>query len=222
MIDSTILATIPGADFAYVARFVSDESVRYYLQGVQVAPLATGGVTLAATTGHVLGAMRLSAIEASATATFILGAHKDLLRACKPRKNNPHTIVCRADRVDVYENYNAAEPGTPVYTGHKPYVDGTFPDWRRVLPTTVSGSRSEAPHKDGTAPTWMAINPTLLALFAGTGDTLGGVSFDWNGGGAILVANGDTRFLGVIMPMRAATTDADILDRRAFVAGGAA
>ncbi len=220
MTDTTILATIPGADFAYVARFISDESVRYYLKGVQVAPLATGGVTLVATTGHVLGAMRLSAVEASATATFILGASKDLLRACKPRKNNLRTIVCRPDRVDVYENYNAEEPGTPVYTGHKPYVDGTFPDWRRVLPTTVSGARNEAPRGAGTAPTWAGLNPTLLALFAGTG--ISGVSFSWNGDGAILVANSDPRFLGVIMPMRATTTDADILDRRAFVAGGAA
>jgi len=219
--NDTILATIPGADFAYVARFISAEETRYYLKGVQVAPLTTGGITLVATTGHVLGAMRLSAVEASATAPFILGASKDLLRACKPRKNNPHTIVCRADRVDVYENYNAEEPGTPVYTGHKPYIDGTFPDWRKVLPATVSGSRNEAPRGDGTAPTWVGLNPTLLALFAGTGDTPG-VSFDWNGDGPILVANGDTRFLGVIMPMRRTETDADILDLRAFVAGGAA
>lgn len=218
--NDTILATIPGANFAYVARFVSDDAVLYYLQGVHVAPLVTGGVTLVATDGYVLGAMRLQATEASAAATFILGASKDLLRACKPRKNNPHTIVCRADRVDVYESYNAEEPGTPVYTGHKPYIDGTFPDWRRVLPATVSGSRKEAPRGDGTAPTWMALNPTLLALFAGSG--VPGVSFDWNGAGAILVANSDPRFLGVIMPMRATTTDADILDRHAFVAGGVA
>ena len=220
MIDSTILATIPGADFAYIARFISDEETRYYLKGVQVAPLPTGGATLVATTGHVLGAMRLQATEASATATFILSASKDLLRACKARKGNPHTIVCRPDRVDVYENYNAEEPGTPVYTGHKPYVEGPFPEWRRVLPATVSGSRSEAAHKEGAAPTWMALNPQLLALFAGS-DTPG-VSFDWHGGGAILVVNSDPRFLGVIMPMRATTTDAGILDRRAFVAGGVA
>ena len=220
--NDTILATIPGADFAYVARFISDESVRYYLQGVQVAPLITGGVTLVATTSRVLGAMRLQATEASATATFILSASKDLLRACKARKRILRTIVCRADRVDVYESYNtdAEKPGTPVYTGHRPYIDGTFPDWRKVLPATVSGSRSEAAHKEGTAPTWMALNPTLLALFAGSG--VPGVSFDWNGAGAILVANSDPRFLGVIMPMRATTTDADILDRRAFVAGGVA
>ena len=220
MNDTPILATIPGADFAYVARFISDESVRYYLQGVQVAPLVTGGVTLVATDGHVLGAMRLQATEASATATFILSAGKDLLRACKARKSNLHTIVCRPDRVDVYENYNAEEQGTPVYTGHKPYVEGPFPDWRKVLPATVSGSRKEAPRGDGTAPTWVGLNPQLLALFAGFDGP--GVSFDWNGDGAILVVNSDPRFLGVIMPMRAITTDAGILDRRAFVAGGVA
>ena len=181
--NDTILATIPGADFAYIARFVSDEETRYYLKGVQVAPLATRGVTLVATTGHVLGAMRLQAVEASATATFILSASKDLLRACKPRKGNPHTIVCRPDRVDVYENHNAEEPGTPVYTGHKPYVEGPFPDWRRVLPATVSGSRNEAPRGDGTAPNWVALNPQLLALFAGVDAP--GVSFDWSGAGGV-------------------------------------
>ena len=211
------LATIPAADFAYIARFASTEHVRPYLMGVCIEPGAN--VRLIATDGHIMGALRLDAGQGTAAGgtPFILATNKDLLRACKPVKSRARTIVCSLDRVEVFEDYDATAPGTPVYTGHKPYVDGQFPDWRRVMPRAISGTRTYT-RGDGTIAPPVGVNPELLARFA-ISDKNSGIAFSWNDSGPLLVATSDPRFIGVCMPMNGSTTDADILARRAHVLG---
>jgi len=211
------LATIPAADFAHLARFASADHVRPYLMGVCIEPGAN--VRLIATDGHIMGALRLDADQgtAAASAPFILATSKDLLRACKAIKGRARTIVCSPDRVEVFEDYDATAPGTPVYTGYKPYVDGQFPDWRRVMPRVISGTRTYK-RGDGTIAPPVGVNPELLARFA-ISDKNAGISFSWNDSGPLLVATSDPRFIGVCMPMNGSTTDADILARRAHVLG---
>jgi hypothetical protein len=211
------LAIIPASDFAYIARFASASHARPYLMGVCIEPGAN--VRLIATDGHIMGALLLGGDQGTATAgpPFILAAHKDLLRACKAIKGRARTIVCSHDRVEVFEEYDAIAPGTPVYTGYKPYVDGQFPDWRHVMPRVISGTRTYT-RGDGTIAPPVGVNPELLARFA-ISDKNSGIAFSWNDSGPLLIATSDPRFIGVCMPMNGIMTDADILARRAHVLG---
>lgn len=217
-------AIIAGADFIYMSRFVSDEETRYYLKGVNVEAGADGGAVLASTNGSILGAMRLAKDEARFTAgapSFILASSKELLRAVKCAKREQSWLICRDDRIDVVKlNSTPADvaelesaPVTCSFPAGACYIDGTFPDWRRVMPEPKAAPR-EGSFKTGVKYS-VALNPELLALFAGAGDARG-VAFDWNGDGPILVANVDPRFIGVIMPIRLGATLEEIGERRAM------
>lgn len=230
------IAVIPAADFLYLTRFASDEETRYCLQGVAIQPSAGGGpneLTMIATDGHRMGILRQRPEEGWISHPgFILAADKSLIRACKGRKNEYVFLVCYADRVDVINGPapDLAEELASAY-GIAPsislpaasvYIDGTFPDWRRVLPPAgrkASGKR-QTKRGDGSA-SCVGINAEYLASFAAPEKTSGApIAFDWDGKNAIIVTNTDPRFLGVVMPLRSSRSAAEIAARRAAVIEG--
>ena len=223
---SNILAIVPAAEYLFMTRFASDEETRYYLKGVAIQPAVKFGAYLIATDGHAMGVMRLEDVAyvdaARAThAGFILSADKTLRAAVKCGKREQAWIVCRDDRADIVRLGASMSPtmddvatapvslSVPAATA---YIDGTFPDWRRVLPATITGKR-EGQHDTG-AEYCAAVRPDLLARFQREDKP---VSFDWSGTGAMMIDNGDERFIGVVMPHGNGRTMADIYARRDHV-----
>jgi len=99
---------------------VSNEETRYYLCGVQVEINATG-TTLAATNGHML-----------------LAAHDD-----KNTLDEPVKLIIPADIVKGFKPARgqtlvelSTEDGKTWRLGNTLFqpVDGTYPDWRRIVP----------------------------------------------------------------------------------------
>jgi len=113
--------------FAAVHAFTSADQTRYYLHGVLVEP---GGL-LIATDGHAL----FVALDHTATGLpnepVIISADKALLTAARNRK---------AGNIIFPDGYNGAATVTDdtdqaMGAGISRVIDGTFPDWRRVVPT---------------------------------------------------------------------------------------
>ena len=176
-----------------VSRFAAIKDIRYYLQGVLIesTPLQT---RLCATDGHTLAVHRADAKgdnEGSWTGILPLDAVTTLLKmkaTHKTLKDAPiylsvqesgeircdwigQSIICRA-------------------------VDGKFPDYRRVIPSSLDG-----------LPCW--INPDYLARIVDAAkDVNAGFTFGFNGTGSNLAHIGQD-MVAVVMPMRTElTTDA--------------
>ncbi len=219
---SNIMAIVPAAEYLFMCRFASDDDTRYYLKGVAIQPAPKAGAYLVATDGKAMGVMRLEDDQATAThAGFILSADKTIRAAVKCAKREQAWIVCRHDRADIVKLgaviYTAMDdlaiaPVSLSIPAATAYIDGTFPDWRRVLPGTITGKR-EGQHDTG-AEYCAAVRPDLLARFQREDKP---VSFDWNGTDAMTIDNGDERFIGVVMPHQNGRTMADIAARRDHV-----
>ena len=219
---SNIRAIVPAAEYLFMCRFASDEETRYYLKGVAIQPAPVPGAYLVATDGHAMGVMRLEGDQATAThAGFILSADKAIRAAVKSGKREQAWIICREDRADIVRlgasitptmDDLATAPVSLSIPAATAYVDGTYPAWDRVMPKTITGKR-EGQHDTG-AEYCAAVRPDLLARFQREDKP---VSFDWNGRGAMMIDNGDERFIGVVMPHGNGRTMADIAARRDHV-----
>lgn len=120
----------------------SSEETRYYLCGVYVEPHHAGGVTLTTTDGHRLLCIRDESGFADESAIIQLSA--DAIRACKGKKFETRTLIVDGLDATVYCSQNAEELGLPVAISAKCRVDGTFPDYRRVVPKDYSQTVSDA------------------------------------------------------------------------------
>lgn len=116
----------------YIA--VSTEETRYYLQGVFIEPMPNGGVTMAATDGHRL----LVCFDPSGAAAraAIIRLSKDALKACKPVKGDTRRlgVAFDAETATVWARKHEEAPELPVAISPGAEIDGTFPQWRRVVP----------------------------------------------------------------------------------------
>lgn len=129
------LFRVPAAALLALAPCVSTEETRYYLTGVCIEPSGW----MAATDGHVLGAVHAGAGRIAPARPLILRLPKPalaMLKACaKPReplwvsgaRENGDQIRLTPCNVD-----GVPWPAIPPAFGAE--IDGTFPDWRRVIP----------------------------------------------------------------------------------------
>lgn len=188
----------------------STEDTRFYLQGVQVEPHPQGGVLLVSTDGHRLLVVRDESGFADETA--IIKLDKDALKHCKSKRGDNREIVIDSGMHEAAIRLvlgTADEPEySPLAMAYQVRVDGTFPDYRHVIPTEFEG---------GTA----AFNGGYLGSFGDIGkelaDHVKGVNREFaamrvisNGDGPALVTwpgYSDLAF-GVLMPMRAPDADA--------------
>ena len=178
---------------------VSTEETRYYLNGINLE-FTPDGVTMCATDGHRMIVLRQPYGEHAAT-----GAHasvivpRDLVAKLKIKlKTLDETTLTIGD-----DGRLTFEHAGESYGGAR--VDGTFPDYRRIVPTDLDGKPAQ-------------YNPAYLADFAKARQELTGSKLDKDGKGSPIVRyNGlnpavvdfawDTGFdaFGVLMPLR--TTD---------------
>lgn len=219
---STAQTVIKAEDFAYLTRFCSVEETRYYLTGVYV-DVAAG--RLVATDSHRMGIIKPLPEEIHTTADaapVILANIKPLLQACKASRYAARWLRIFADRVEIVETSATAATAediatcelAPVLTfpAASVYIDGTFPDYARIVPKSTAGA----------APLF-GVNGNYVATFALPDKNRAAVTIAFSDaespdGSPLIVCNQDPRFLGVLMPMRGGKAPA-VADRLANVMG---
>jgi len=162
----------------------SKEETRYYLKGVAVQA-GDKGAFIVATDGHRAMAFRQSA-EAQAPVDIIIPA--GIIAGITVNKH-----VERAHLTCVGENLWRIDYGSTSVVFSP--IDGTFPDWRRVVPKEISGETAQ-------------FNPSYVGDFAKVAKALAAkgdcVKIAHNGGGPALVTFGDDiDGFGLLMPTRA-------------------
>lgn len=143
---------------------VSTEEARYYLNGVHVSPAPEGGAVITATDGHILitlhdpkgvvsgqGILALSKpMKAALKVTGIMLETRLLLARTTHGAGRAFVadVATRGDGDDYSPHAAASEifdaPDKRVVSAQfgPVLIDGTFPDWRRVLPSKL---RPDAP-----------------------------------------------------------------------------
>jgi DNA polymerase III sliding clamp (beta) subunit (PCNA family) len=173
----------------------SQEESRYYLRGVH---LSTTG-HLVTTDGHRMFVARLT----DRPAADVIVPYSDVQAALKLAGARAQDIEVTADRI-----------GQIAYTP----VDGTFPDWRRVVPTgeeLPSGKPDDAPNA-------VHFNHAYIGDLAKMGKLLGGTSMlhPVSASHPCLVTFGDRAdCFAVIMPVRRKIDRSAVLTRNVVMAG---
>lgn len=178
---------------------------RYYLNGVCIDVAVTGATeaVAVATDGHMLIAvpLQLDPDVTAAAGQYIIP--RELIDGLKARKGAFATVKLDARSVTI--NVGGANITAPL-------IDGQFPDWRRVVPRTVTGLASQIDadylHAMKKAHKLLggSYSPTVAHNGAETGD---------GGAARVLLAAGA---IGVIMPLRA---DKPVLETPAWLERGA-
>jgi hypothetical protein len=200
-----------NADYAHILTkqgFVSTEATRYYLCGVYVHPCVNQpGAFLVATDGHRLGCFYDADAQAPMPATVSLSA--DALRMTKPHKLDKRTIRVEATNIskEGFEQTRATggtvtlldDVGNVLCGKAGDVVDGTYPDWQRVVP-------SFALDEDKISPL-VSYNAAYLAAFGFRHPDMRNGPFitldQTDGKGPARVLNAHyPNFLGIIMPGR--------------------
>jgi len=189
----------------------SNEETRYYLRGVYIEPHAVAGVLLVATDGH-----RMVVIHDETgfcDKPVIVGLDKDALKATKKdkREREARRVVSDAEG-EVW--VNDCHGGKLTYV-KDPIVDGTFPDWRRVLP-----GKSQSVANPDVSLQWFnadylaAFGDVATALEGTSGRTFKGIRIEpgYNGGPALVRFGHRADAFGVIMSVRATNFDEGIPD----------
>ena len=119
----------------------STEETRYYLNGVYVS--LSGHIV--ATDGHRMFVGRLP------EGTIV---EKDIIIPLESVKAALKLVHRSAETTELTENLLGAIRFTP--------VDGTFPDWRRILPTGEGVEYTPAPNRPEDAPGFVQFNPAYI------------------------------------------------------------
>lgn len=191
---------MPVADFLAAARFISTEETRYYLGGVRVEKHGDGALAVA-TDGHRLGVQFAPTSICEVEGIWTCPKHLKLdKRKGAPqqwivgritsdgKRGRLHLVHFTNPGKDINQAELAAEyveTGLDEMSWGGMLIDGTYPDWRKVLPQAS---------KDDVV---RGFNGDYLKTF-GRALTLRGDSHS----APHLVMNGDENFIGVAMPMR--------------------
>lgn len=196
-----IKLTVRAEIIAVLKLFASDKDVRYYLNGIALE-IGAAESRLVATNGSMLGCIRIVSEQPEVTAPLTnIIIPNDLLKSIKPSGMVEITIGDletkdngKGEQVPV----SNSRPITLTYAGVSisgKTMDGIFPEFRRVIPSKVSGQPAQFdPRFTGTlAKAWSIIH-------GGRGPHLVGIGFNGTDGALIDLAYED--FTGVIMPLR--------------------
>lgn len=186
---------------------VSKEETRYYLNGVFVEPHPQGGVTLTTTDGHRLLSLYDENGFADESAIIALDT-----KLCKAKRYCSRfiSIETGSDSATILEGMgDVYDPDVfaPVATEYKVRIDGTFPDYRRVVPSTPDMANLAAPNFNGSyVGDFGAIGRELSLHFGGSKTGIMRVVSSDIGGPALILWSAVSQAFGVLMPMRGADT----------------
>ena len=164
----------------------STEQTRYYLGGVFVE-LSDCGLLTVATDGRRLIAARpeYTAAMPNKPRFGIIIPSEVIARLKISRYQHQGDLVCDGGA------WRLEYDGLAI--GFKP-IDGTFPDWRRIVPSETNGDAAQ-------------FNPAYLVDFGKASKIMGGdtrPTVAYNGEGpAIITLQADIEAFGVLMPFRA-------------------
>lgn len=208
---------VDAKKFAAAWNFVSTEATRYYLNGVHIEPHVNGGVLMVATNGHTLAAIYDP--EGESSGRYICPVPLRMVRSARKRQRGAtstldtpkhlHFIGNAAHLIGDHgsANYDPENIGPAhIETAYAPPIDGTFPDWRRVVPKFIESTWKPSP-----GGYLFTVNGDLVSKFSDSVRLIGRVksaplSFylsEHGASGPIGVRSGDVpEFFGVLMPMR--------------------
>jgi len=172
-----------------LAKYIAPKAdVRYYLNGVLVE-VTDAGRFYVATDGHKLVTIRESRQEADPIGQWIIP--RDVILNIKLQKAG-RTVLEFAELETDGAKAKIDYCGTGTVFS---FVDGKFPDWRRVIPSKTSGEIAQ-------------FNPDyLVAIRDCAAATVGisgysGLSLLHNGSSTSLYQANSPDFIGIIMPLR--------------------
>lgn len=187
-----------------VRRFCGNEPTRYYLSGIHFEPHPKKGVIMVATNGHYLGAIYdengvfENGVKNEGFTLPVSNALKRTLKDCPDR-----LTFCYYNNLSAIISCDPADQKTPLVPGkqhvHLEYtdpIDGTFPDWRRVVP------KGEFKPVHG-----LNFNPKYLSHFAFEKSHCVSIYQMDEVSPALVKVGGLPEFMGVLMPMRGSSDD---------------
>lgn len=182
--DTSIGFTVESAVLKAMALTAARKGIRYYLNGVLVTNV-DGRLVLASTDGHRL------TIFGSDSAQY---TGPDFIMPIELVTRAAALLTGEARTVDV--SFREGRITVSAFTSEVSDIpiDGTFPDWRLVIPQTISGEIAPG----------MPVNATYVAAYSRMSKALGvssAIKIRPNGRGAWLVGIEDQRFVCVLMPM---------------------
>lgn len=183
--------------FRNVARAVSTESTRYYLNGVLIEPHPCGGTYLVATDGHRM--IVAYDPQGETDGRHIVPAPRDLLRQTVRKRargislGDARRIVATGDAVQVRSG------GDIVASFAIEAIDGVFPDWSRVVPAMPEHGSASA-HNPAYVSDLMDLAMDLRAC--GWSGCLPRMVSNGEGEPTIVTYGADAPVFAVLMPMR--------------------
>jgi len=204
----TVIA-IPAAVAIRTLPAISDEETRFYLQGLSIEPAPTGsGCYVVATDGCIMAA-EFCPGGSIAGEKIIVRFSKDILKHLKEAKRDtfPRWAVVTRDEVgkargavvfatSASEALSAAksnEPGLVIAQWLGADIDGSFPDWRRVVP--AEDKMANGVKVDG-------VNPALIARLTAGAKVVTFWTTGDSGDPQLITRTDAEHWLGVFMPMR--------------------
>jgi len=170
-----------------LAKYIAPKSeIRYYLVGVQFE-ITDAGRFYVATDGHKLVAIREARQDGDVNGEYLIP--RDVILGIKLSKR---PVIDTAEFNQENGNASLTYCGTETRFG---LVDGKFPDWRRVIPSKVSGEVAQF------NPDYLVAIRDCAAATVGVGKH-SGLSLLHNGNSASLYQADSHDFIGVIMPLR--------------------
>jgi hypothetical protein len=122
-----------------VSPFIGRGDIRYYLNGIRVEAAGDRpGVYIVGCDGHRLAVAydKDGTIEGNDGKGVVMRAPVQLVAACKGKsKVGAHLVVAEGKRVSVSPGFGHEHSANETYVmPGDPWIEGNFPDWRRVLP----------------------------------------------------------------------------------------
>lgn len=205
--------------------FMSTEETRYYLNGICIVKQPNGQLHAAATDGHALGIINMEEGQAILPSkSLIIDGHDsgifDIIKITRKlygkmiplfavinQEKNSLYITRASNAIDAISNNS---PTDVKFTINNVLIDGTFPDYLRVMPKLKDGKDDAGQQKktpdEANAINQICFNPKLLQRFKDAGGMIGGsfLSFFFAGDkqGPMFVLNNAPDFIGVLMPAR--------------------
>jgi hypothetical protein len=179
----------------------ADDDSRYYLRGVYVEITARGAVYVA-TNGHSLLCASVPleerAPDNTLTGNFIIPAAACRAQVTKRQNGTRGKIVSDAITLRQHDGFMAFHASATGEMHAFRVIDGTYPDWRRVIPRAATG---EPAHFD---PKITRVMQQAAEDFYGF-KALPVITPNGNGNPALVrlsPTSGESDFFGVIMPAR--------------------